>query len=277
MDVVLITFSQTGNTLKIAEAMADAFRDAGHLARTIPLKEAIPDDTTKVDLLGVGTPCFSSQSPTPVKEFLRILPPLKGQRSIAFATSSGAPGRVLFDMASLLRGKGADVLGTFLARGEVHHPAPHMIGQFMGRPNDDDLIRARQFAFTVAEHVSMSRDGLLLNNRPNVLKPGLGFYDLMGLALSDKMLRLMMPEPKPDPVKCDQCQWCVDECPMGNIRLLSAPILGDRCIRCYHCLNGCPQKAFHADWRFADPLLRFLYNATFMRWFGDLKPGEQIY
>ena len=133
MDVVLITFSQTGNTHKIAEVMADAFREAGHIARTIPLKEVIPDDITKVDLLGVGTACFSSQSPTPIKEFLRTLPLLSGKRSLVFATSSGAPGRVLYDMASLLRGKGAEVLGGFLARGEVHHPAPHMTGQFPGR------------------------------------------------------------------------------------------------------------------------------------------------
>jgi ferredoxin/flavodoxin len=277
MDVLLITFSQTGNTREIADAMADALREAGHLARTIPLKEAIPDDTTKVDLLGVGTPCFSSQSPTPIKEFLRSLPSLYGQRSFVFATSSGAPGRVLYDLASLLRGKGSEVLGGFLARGEVHHPAPHMAGQFPGRPTEEDFIRARQFAISVAEHVSTNRDGQLLNNRLDAFMSGLGFYDLMGLALSDKMLRLMMPEPKLDTERCDHCRWCVDECPMGNISLLSAPILGDRCIRCYHCLNGCPQKAFHADWRFADPLLRFLYNATFMRWFGDLKPGEHIY
>jgi ferredoxin/flavodoxin len=277
MDVLLICFSQTGNTRKIADAMAEAFRELGCLVRMIPLSEAIPEDVAKVDLLGIGTPCFSSQSPTPIKEFLRTLPSLDGQRSFVFATSSGAPGRVLYDMASLLRRKGAQVLGGFLARGEVHHPAPYMTGQFPGRPTEEDLIRARQFAISVAEHDSMNRDGLPLNKWPNALKPGLGFYDLMGVTLSDKMLRLMMPEPKPDPVKCDQCQWCVDECPMGNIRLLSAPILGDRCIRCYHCLNGCPQKAFHAGWRFADPLLRFLYNATFMHWFGDLKPDEQIY
>jgi Fe-S-cluster-containing hydrogenase component 2 len=63
---------------------------------------------------------------------------------------------------------------------------------------------------------------------------------------------------------------------MDNIALQPYPALGERCIRCYRCLTGCPQKAFGADWRAADPFLRFLYNATSMRWFGDLEPGEQI-
>lgn len=277
MDVVLICFSHTGNTRKVATAMAGAFRDAGHSARTIPLKKATPEDATRGDLLGVGTPCFTSQAPTPIKEFLRALPSLDNQRAFVFATSSGAPGRVLYDLTYLLRSKGADVLGGFLARGQVHHPAPHMIGQFPGRPNAQDLTQSRRFALAVAEHVSVGRSGPLPESRPDALAPGRGLYDLLGLMSSDIMLRLLLPEPKPEPGKCDQCRWCVRQCPMDNIALQPHPVLGDRCIRCYHCLTGCPQKAFGADWRFADPFLLFLYNAAFMRWFGDLKPGEQIY
>jgi flavodoxin len=75
MNVTMIYFSQTGNTRKVAETMAEAFREAGHVARTVSLKEATPQDATTGDLLGVGTPCFSSQAPTPVKAFLRTLPP----------------------------------------------------------------------------------------------------------------------------------------------------------------------------------------------------------
>jgi ferredoxin len=293
MDVTLICLSQTGNTRKVATAMVGAFRDAGHTARAISLKRAIPRDATGGHLLGVGTPCLSSQAPTPIKEFLRALPPLDGQAAFVFATSSGAPGKVLYDLTHLLRTRGANVLGGFLARGQVHHPAPSMAGQFPGRPNAEDLTKARRFAIAVAEHVSAGRSGPLPESRPGALTPRQGLYDLLGLMISDIMLRLLLPEPKPEPVMCDQCQWCVLACPMDNIALRQPfgelrmaaggrplqpyPVLGDRCIRCYRCLTGCPQKAFGADWRFADPFLLFLYNAAFMRRFGDLEPGEQIY
>jgi len=277
MDVTLICFSQTGNTHQVATAMAAAFREAGHLARIIPLKEASPEDATRGDLLGVGSPCFSSQAPTLIKEYLRALPPLDDQLAFVFATSSGAPGRVLYDLTRLLRGKGAHVLGGFLARGQVHHPAPHMTGHSLGHPDAEDLTHARRFAVAVAEHVSAGRSGPLPESRPDALAPGRGLYDLMGLVSSDIMLRLLLPEPKPEPGKCDQCQWCVRQCPMDNIALQPHPVLGDRCIRCYRCLTGCPQKAFGADWRFADPFLLLLYNAASMRWFGDLEPGEQVY
>jgi flavodoxin/ferredoxin len=277
MDVTLIYFSQTGNTRKVAKVMDLALRDVGHKVRTISFENISPADVSVCDLLGVGTPCHSSQAPTPIKKFLNALPPLKDQRAFVFATSSGAPGKVLYELTCLLRDRGAHVLDGFLARGEVHHPAPHMNGQFPRRPNEADLARARKFALAIAEHVAAGCTGHYVESRVDSLKPGWGFYDFVGLTTSDRMLRRLMPEPKPIPSKCDQCRLCVCQCPLDNITLNSYPILGDRCIRCYHCLTVCPQEAFEVDWRFADPFLQLLYNRHFMRWFGDLKPGEQIY
>jgi len=277
MDVTLIYFSQTGNTRQVAETMAGAFREAGHSTRTISFKKVVPEDATKGDLLGVGAPCFSSQAPTPVKEFLRTLPSLDGRPAFVFATSGGAPGRVLYDLTRLLRLKGADVIGGFLARGQVYDPAPCLIGRFPGRPNAQDLERARRFAVAVAEHVSASRSGPLAESRPDALKPGWGFYDGVALISTDPLLRFLLPQPKPDPTRCNQCRWCVYECPTHNIALQPYPVLSSQCIRCYRCLTGCPHQAFDADWRFGNLAILSFYNTAFERWFGDLEPGEQIY
>lgn len=277
MNITLICFSQTGATRRVAQAMAEAFRQAGHTTRAISLKKATPQDALTGDLLGVGAPCFSSQAPTPIKAFLQTLPPLENRRAFVFATSGGAPGRVLYDLARLLQDKGAEVVGGFLARGELHHPAPCLIGRFPGRPNADDLAQARRFAIAVAEHMSAGRPGPVAASRPDVFRPRRGFYDLAALLSTDGFLRRVLPEPKLDTSRCNQCQWCVYECPMHNITLQPYPVLGDRCIRCYRCLTGCPQQAFAADWRLGNLAVLSFYNTTFERWFGDLEPGERIY
>lgn len=257
--------------------MRSTFHESGLEVKTIPLKEATPSDAIKCDLFGVGTSCFSSQAPTPIKKYLRSLPCLKDQQAFVFATSSAAPGKVLYDMAYLLRGKGAIVRAGFLVHGEVHHPAPHMKGQFPGRPNEVDLDQGRRFATGIADYLSNGYAGPHLNGYANLLQKKWGFYELVSMSSSDHMLRRLMPEPKPIPARCDHCLLCVDQCPVDNINVVKRPVLGDRCIRCYRCLTVCPQQAFKADWRYADPFLQFLYNPLFMRWFGDLKAGEQIY
>ncbi|MBN1921669.1 MAG: EFR1 family ferrodoxin [Anaerolineae bacterium] len=277
MDVTLIYFSQTGNTRRIAETMAEVFRETGHATQLISLKKATPQDAVTGDLLGVGTPCFSSQAPTPIKAFLQSLPSLDKKRAFVFATSGAAPGRVLHDLTRLLQDKGVDVVGGFLTRGELHHPAPCLHGRMPDRPNAADFARARRFATAIIEHVCAGRPGSVAESHPSALKPGKGFYDLVAAISTDSFLRLMLPAPKPDPARCNQCEWCVYECPTHNITLQPYPTLGDKCIRCYRCLTGCPQQAFDANWSFGNLAAWAFYNTTFERWFGDLSPGERIY
>ena len=150
MKVKIIVFSQTGNTRKVAKAMADAIRGLGHDVRCIPLKKAARDDFRRADLVGVGAPCFESQAPTPMRQFLASLPALVYTRAFVFATSGGAPGRVLRDLALPLKKKGAIVLGGFLCRGTCYHPVPCLEGRFPDRPNAGDLEKARRFARSVA-------------------------------------------------------------------------------------------------------------------------------
>lgn len=105
MNITMIYFSQTGNTRRIAEAMAEAFRERGHATRLISLKKASPHNAIMGDLLGIGTPCFSSQAPTPIKTFLKNLPTMEGRRAFVFATSGGAPGRTEVTLGRIVEGQ----------------------------------------------------------------------------------------------------------------------------------------------------------------------------
>jgi NAD-dependent dihydropyrimidine dehydrogenase PreA subunit len=256
--------------------MGEAFQEKGHTINVLPLEKAMPQDATTCDWLGIGSPCFSSQAPTPVKAFLRSLPSLERTRAFVFATSSGAPGRVLYDLAHLLREKGADVVGGFLTRGECYHPAPALRGRMPGRPHAKDLAEARRFAASVADHLAAGRPGPVAESRPDPFRPPWGFYELVGLLSTDGFLRCVLPAPKLDAARCIRCGWCARECPVGNLTLQPDPVLGTHCIRCYRCVTGCPQQAFEVDWRWGNLAVLLFYNKAFERWFGDLKPGERI-
>ncbi len=277
MKITIIFFSQTGNTRKVADAMSGRFLAAGHSVRVLPMKEATPDDATECDLLGFGSPCFTSQAPVPVKAFLKSLPSLKGRRAFVFVTSGAAPGRTMYDLGSALQKKGADVAGGILVHSECFFPAPCLVGRMAGRPDDDDLARVRKFADAMAEHVSAGRPGFAPGSRDDILKIRGGFYDYVALLNRPGFLRLTLPKPVVMAGRCNGCGWCVRECPAGNITMQEYPVIGHGCIRCYHCLNGCPQQAFSARWTFSNLVVKSLYNTVFIKLFGDLEPGEKIY
>ncbi len=268
MKVNLIYFTQTGNTRRIARAMAEVFREAGWDTRTLSLKKVTVQDAVEADLLGVGSPCFSSQAPAPIKNFLRNLPPLPDKKAFVFATSGTAPGRVLYDLYTLLNTKNADVVGGFLARGMVHHPAPCLYGRLPDRPNDEDFLQARQFAAELVRHMNSGFTGKVAGSRADTFKLRYGFYDFVALISSDAVLRWLMPKPKLNLKRCNQCRWCEFECPVHNIALDPYPTVGTACIRCYRCVNGCPQKAYSVNWKLANLVVYAFYNKTFTGWFG---------
>ncbi len=299
LEVSLVVFTQTGNTLRVAEAMSDALVEAGHRVQTWPLPLFRPDEVEVPvgALVGIGSATFASRAPSPMRRFLRRLPDLSGRPAFVFATAGSAAGRVLTDLAQGARARGARVIGGQVFRGEVFHPAPSIHGRSGGHPDRRDLDYAAAFALAAARHVvegvpgplpERGPDGLTLSRR-DALRPGLGFYDLVGLALTDPVLRLLLPEPQLDPEQCIRCGWCAENCPSGCIafpnrqrrrirsetdgHLRDLPRIEEGCVRCYRCLN-CPVHAYSADWTTADRLIHLLYHPTLIRLFGDSAAGE---
>ena len=278
MDINLVYFSQTGNTRKVAKAMTGVFKTAGNETRTIGFKKLKKTDFTDADLIGVGAPCFESQAPSNVREYLWKLPPdLTGKKAFVFATSGGAPGKVLYDLAKPLMKKGADVIGGFLGRGTCFYPIPCLKGRFPERPDEQDLEKAKAFARAVLDHIDAGIAGPVPDSRPGALRHGLGFYNIVGSILNDPLLRFLMPKPKADEHKCTKCGWCVAECPTKSIVLDPVPTFAKTCYRCYRCMTGCPEDALSVKWGISNFMVWTLYNRTFEYWLGDVRKGERVY
>ena len=277
MDIRLIYFSQTGNTRKVAKAMAAVFNEKNHSVNTISYKKMSNDDFTEPDMIGVGAPCFESQAPSLVRESLWDLPNLNGKKAFVFSTSGGAPGKVLYDLANPLMKKGAEVVGGFLCRGTCFYPVPCLVGRFPDRPNEKDLAEAKKFAEKLLDHLSSGVSGSITNSRPDALKHGLGFYQIVGAIMNDSLVRFLMPKPKADEDKCTECNWCVEECPTNSMKLEPKPVIAKTCFRCYRCLTGCPEDALSVTWGISNFMVWSLYNQTFERWLGDIQKGEKIY
>lgn len=265
MEATIVYFSQTGNTRKVAEAMAEEFERAGHKTTCLSLKNAKHAYLAKCDILGIGTPTFESHAPTPIKQYIKSLPRLDGQRSFVFATCGGAAGNVLHDLTKLLKKKGAEVVDGYLTLGEIHHPAPCIAGKSPDRPNAEDLNQAKRFASSMIQRMDSTQE--MQHNGLNQKK---GFYSLVGkVASSERLIRILEPKPKLDAMKCQQCQLCARECPMENITVDPNPVLGHTCIRCYRCVNVCKNKALSVNWWFGNLVILALWNKHFMHWFGE--------
>jgi len=277
MKIALMYFSQSGNTLKTAEAMAAALRERRHAVRILDMRSLAPSEIKNSDVLGVGTPCFESHAPEPVKAWLRAVPPLYGKPCFVFATAGGVPGRVLYELTRALQAKGGVVVGGFLGRGSVHHPAPCLTGRLPGRPHADDLAKARAFALALDKHLASGAPGVMPESRKDAHHAPVGCYPLVGLIARPWLLRIILPKPELDQGLCNQCGLCEKGCPSGSVRLAPYPVLDGGCIRCYHCQNICPQKALSESWWYGNLVILALYNTVFSRLFGDLEPGEKMY
>jgi len=180
-------------------------------------------------------------------------------------------------MAGLLRRKGARVIAGFHTRGEVAYPAPALKGRFSNRPDDIDLAEAANFA----RHISNIASGKGAGDLPQRYKSPLfswDFYSLLAFLITDKIIRLLMPKPRYLAQRCKKHGSCKENCPMAAISISPGPVVDrNRCIRCYRCVNTCPEQAWSLKWGWADRLIALVYNIPMERWLGTIKEADKVY
>jgi Fe-S-cluster-containing hydrogenase component 2/flavodoxin len=268
----LITFSQTGNTLKVSSAIGEVLAREGFVVDALRFRHRRKWKPEPADLVGIGCPVFENRPAEVVMDFLATAElDLTGKQAFVFITSGGSPARSLWHLGEAVRARGAELLGGVQVRGTSTYPT--LAGLFPGRPNSADLTRARDFAHAVA--AATSRGAAMPYEYRLDRHRGGRFYDTIGPAMSLAKKKLI-PLPTAAPHKCDLCGRCVKECPAKTIKMRHGAVqFGQGCIRCYRCWHVCPSMAIDMKMSAGGGLFeRLVYGERMERLFGNVEPGE---
>jgi len=247
MKSIVVYFSQTGSTRKVAEAIYSGIKSATGQCEITTLRDADVRRLVEFDLIGLGCPVFEFKTPANVKAFAESMPILEGRHCFLFATHGLDRGMIFRDMGEVLLQKGLIVIGYHSCYGEVRMPSIPRPYFTDGHPDSFDLKEAADFGKEMVERslrVSQGKKGLI----PDILS---------------MKERVFPPEPsveiKFNKERCRYpiCRLCVDNCPVeGCIDLSQDPVIfaeEEKCLNCYFCWKICPNGAIEADW---EPLAR---------------------
>jgi hypothetical protein len=175
MNAIIIYWSNTGNTEKVALAIQEGLREAGADCLLTRVEEAGDVDFFAYDLVCIGFPSYQWSPPQPMDKFLKEkfsgyhkegqvkkgAPAVPGKNALIFCTYSGPHTGVREAIpAGLYAGQffehlGFTVLDEWYLVGEFHgreeESTKGRLGDIRGRPNEEDLRTVKQDARLLAD------------------------------------------------------------------------------------------------------------------------------
>ncbi len=255
MKCIVIYFSQTGNTEKVAIPIRDGVKAVTGHCDLAKLNDIDPRRLYGYDLVGLGCPIFDYEEPLNVRRFMNGLRFVGGKHAFIFSTHGCLPEYFFPRVVPRLQKRGLVVIGMRDWYGKVYlspMPDPYPTE---GHPDLIDLMEAKAFGREMAEHslrISLGEPGLI----PAIPEPPLEPPPSPRMEESDPMVEELhggyASMLKFDKKVCSypECRLCMDNCPMDGIDLtMDPPIIARPCIRCTYCAKICPTGALDdSEW-----------------------------
>jgi flavodoxin len=167
LKALIIYFSATGNTQKVAGAISDALADAGADVRLLKVKDAAGEELLDYDLVFLGSPSYGSLPAEPVLRYVQAkmesyrdsgvikpgAPRQPGKTAVPFCSYSGPHTGIneaipaVKYMGQLFEHIGFRVAAEWCVVGEFHSSEANStkgrLGDIRGRPNEADLARVK--------------------------------------------------------------------------------------------------------------------------------------
>jgi len=248
MKCVIVYFSQTGNTEKIAQAIRVGVETAADHCDILPIKDANPGRLHDHDLIGIGSPVWGAE-PNNVQTFINNMRSVGGKHAFAFCTHGGVPDHFYPGIIARLKRRGLVVIGARDWYGDCsmyHHCYPYPTA---GHPDEIDLKEAEEFGKTTVDRsrrVSRGDKGPIIPTPPKMPPPSA--VEMEGF----KIIKAFPTMVKFHADRCSypECRLCMDNCPMCGIDLsVEPPVIAKPCANCEFCARICPTGAIDiGDW-----------------------------
>jgi flavodoxin/NAD-dependent dihydropyrimidine dehydrogenase PreA subunit len=255
---LIVKFSQTGTTTKVAESIAKGLSVAGW---KVDLRDVIQDgvpDLGGYDLLGIGSPTHFYRAPFVVQDLIRSLPALHGMASFVFVLHGTHQGDCGNWIRTRLRVKGATDVGYFRCFGADYWLGYLRQGYLFSpdSPTGDELAAAEVFGQRVAQRYGTKAPDVEAFDGPTPL-----MYRIERFLARRLFVSLMYSRTFRADGNCDGCGICVEMCPVDNIVLQASkrPRWRTNCLLCAACELACPKEAIHSglDWPIVTPLTKY--------------------
>jgi ferredoxin len=276
MKCVVIYFSQTGSTEKVARAIQKGVQEAAGNCDIMKIKEANPRHLFEYDLIGIGSRCpeigFAApghgdmkvstmlydtpealgpsvpkggQVPMNVELFINNMRYVGGKHAFVFSTHGGIPEYFFPTIVPMLNNQGLKVIGTADWYGNAYLPWHAEPYPTAGHPDKQDLEGAEDFGREMVDRSKTISAGntKLIPPVPQTPPPmplaANPAWDLNHWYFKFHSEKCLYP----------QCRLCMDNCPMDGIDLsLDPPVFALPCQKhCSFCTMICPTGALEAD------------------------------
>lgn len=237
--VVIYYFSGTGNTEIIANMLKDGFSTQQYTVDLIRIEDVLKNnlkiDSSKYDLMGIGSQIIGYAAPTIVKDFIQLLPKENNQKVFIFRSAGGVAPINYNASKSMIRKLSRKGYPVFYER--VFSIASNWIVKY----NDDIVLQLHE---ATKRKVNIMCEEIL-RGEVRILKTSVLRKILMELVMftTPPFFRLVGKDYTVDQ-SCNQCGFCVRNCPAENIIIKNGQIkFKMSCNSCMRCVYSCPQKA----------------------------------
>jgi ferredoxin len=267
MKSIVIYYSQTENTKKIAQALQRGITQQTGQCDIARLKEVKPEAWLNYDLIGIGCPVKGGEPVSMYLDYVKSLPPtVKDKHTFFYFTHGILPSRSLIIGVKALQEKGLTVIGwKDWYCGCIPLPGHAKPWFTDGHPDAIDIAEAESFGAAMAEHSRKISHGAT-DIIPTLLSPETSDW-LYGNVFQDMKEKppfgALPPQAKVElsvnAEKCTGCGLCAEACFYNNIDIsVTPPVFKsyDCCGRDLNtfCEDICPTGAIENK---GSPLLKF--------------------